>query len=173
MRRNTAFLHKHWSTKKSTKCALTAPARPPEPKTQEGRDKNPMDEKQPEQLRLDRNLRPLRSEEEGTGIHNLPGGVYGFSYAPATETPVFVRNSYHSFEVHKFIDGTSHMLAYVTPDQAEKILTGREDLDVTVYPEPFESSTTLVTIPFSRVLSNLYKPARADGNAIPLKLAPA
>jgi hypothetical protein len=132
-----------------------------------------MDEQQREQLRAERKLRNLSKQEEGAGIDQLPNGIYGFSYAPATETPVFARRSYHSFEVHKFTDGTSHMLAYVTADQAKQVLAAHEDMDVIVYPEPFESSTTLITIPFVRVLSNLYKPVRAEGNAIPLKLASA
>ena len=59
----------------------------PAPKTFDGRDLNLMDEQQREQLRAEHKLRPVKSEEEGTAITKLPNGVYGFTYAPATETP--------------------------------------------------------------------------------------
>jgi hypothetical protein len=131
-----------------------------------------MDQQQREQLRNEHNLRPLENNEEGTGITKLPAGVYGFTYAPATETPLFARKSYHSFEVHKMKDGKAHIVAFVTPQEAERIRGGHEvQVDVTVYPDPYEEATSMVIIPFDRVLSSLYKPIRYDGNAVPLKLA--
>jgi hypothetical protein len=130
-----------------------------------------MDQQQREQLRGEHNLRPLENSEEGTGISKLPAGVYGFTYAPATETPLFARKSYHSFEVHKMKDGKAHIVAFVSPEDAERIKSHEEDVDVTVYPDPYEKATAMVIIPFDRVLSSLYKPIRYDGNAVPLKLA--
>ena len=144
---------------------------PPLPKTFDGRDIDLMEEQQREQLRSQHKLRPLRNEEEGVGITKLPNGVYGFTYAPATETPLFVRKSYHSFEVHKTSNGAAHMLAFVAPADAQRIRAEEDEIDVTVYPDPYETATELVVIPFDRVLSSLYKPIRYDGNAVPLKLA--
>ena len=130
-----------------------------------------MDQQQREQLRSQHNLRELRKEEEGTGISKLPNGVYGFTYAPATETPLFARKSYHSFEVHKTTEGGTHIIAFVTAADADRIRAAEDDIDVTIFPDPYEEATTMVTIPFHRVLSSLYKPIRYDGNAVPLKLA--
>ena len=130
-----------------------------------------MDEQEREQLRTERNLRPLRSEEEGSGVHKLANGVYGFSYAPATETPLFTRKSYHSYEVHKLADGTAHLLAYLTAEEAARIRGGDVDVEATAYPDPHGKADTLVTIAFNRILTSLYKPIRQDGNALPLKIA--
>jgi hypothetical protein len=130
-----------------------------------------MDQQLREQLRTNHNLRPLQKEEEGTGVTKLPNGVFGFTYAPATETPLFARKSYHSFEVHKTADGVAYIVAFVTPTDAERLAAHQDDIDVTVYPDPYENATTMVLVPFDRVLSNLYKPVRYDGNAVPLKLA--
>jgi hypothetical protein len=130
-----------------------------------------MDEQRREQLRAESKLRPLTNEEEGTGITKLPGGIYGFTYAPATETPLFSRKSFHSFEVHKPAEGAAYIVAFVSDADAGRIRAHEDEIDVTVYPDPYEEATTMVSIPFDRVLSSLYKPIRYDGNAVPLKLA--
>ena len=132
-----------------------------------------MEQQQREQLRSQYQLRPVGRQEEGTAVHSLPAGVYGFSYAPATETPLFARKSYHSFEVHKRGDGSVHMLAFVTKSEAERLAAPGDELEVTVYPDPHEQSDTLVSIPFERILTSLYKPVRRDGNAVPLTIAAA
>ena len=132
-----------------------------------------MDQQQREQLRSANNLRPLNPKEEGFGVDKLPGGVFGFSYAPATETPLFARRSYHSFEVHKLADGSSYVVGYVSKSDAEQLESGADEVDVTVYPDAFQEATTMVRVPFERIVNNLYKPIRYDGNALPLKLAAA
>ena len=124
-----------------------------------------------EQLRTEHNLRALASAEEGLGLGKLPVRVFGFSYAPATETPLFGRKSYHSFEVHKLVDGSTFLLAFVTAADSDRIQSHKEDMDVTVYPDAYEAATTLVRIPFDRIISNHYKPIRYDGNALHLKLS--
>jgi hypothetical protein len=129
-----------------------------------------MDEQQRQTLRSEHKLRAVRSDEEGLGLEKLPGGVYGFTYAPATETPLFARRSYHSFEVHKAVDGSAYLLAYTSGADAEH-LKASEEIDVTVYPDPFENADTMVRVPFGRILSNHHKPVRYDGNALHLKLA--
>jgi hypothetical protein len=139
----------------------------------DGRDIDPMEQQQREQLRTQHHLRPVGGQEEGAPVHSLPAGVYGFSYAPATETPLFARKSYHSFEVHKRGDGSAHMLAFVTKSEAERLAEHGDDLEVTVYPDPYGESDTLVTVPFERILTSLYKPVRRDGNAVPLTIARA
>lgn len=130
-----------------------------------------MEQQEREQLRSTHQLRPLRRDEEGLSVHNLPANVYGFTYAPATETPLFARQSYHSFEVHKTADGSAYVVAFVTPSEAERIDGRHDEVEVTIYPDPYEEATAMVTIPFERVITSLYKPVRRDGNAVPLKLA--
>jgi hypothetical protein len=142
-------------------------------RTFDGREIDPMEQQQREQLRSEFQLRSVMSEEEGTSVHALPPGVYGFSYAPATETPLFARKSYHSYEVHKRADGSAYMLAFVTKSEAERLASRSEDMEVTVYPDPHGESDTLVSIPFERILTSLYKPVRRDGNAVPLTIAAA
>ena len=87
---------------------------------QKGADE-PMEQEQREQLRNEYKLRPLNGSEEGQGIATLPNNVYGFSYAPTTETPLFARKSYHSFEVQKLSDGIAYVVAFVTPTDAERL----------------------------------------------------
>ncbi|HYI94557.1 MAG TPA: hypothetical protein VEX68_13505 [Bryobacteraceae bacterium] len=99
-----------------------------------------------EQLRTEHNLRALASAEEGLGLGKLPVRVFGFSYAPATETPLFARKSYHSFEIHKLADGRAFLLAFVTAADSDRIRSHKEEVDVTVYPEPYEDARTLVRI---------------------------
>lgn len=124
-----------------------------------------------QELRSEYKLRPLTKEEEGLALAKLPTGVYGFSYAPATETPLFARKSYHSFEVHKISDGTGYLIAFVTAADADRLCARNEEIEVIVYPDPHEAASTLVSIPFDRLLSSLYKPIRHDANALPLRLA--
>src|SRR5277367_559002 len=70
-------------------------------------------------LRTRHQVRALTPEEEGTAIAVLPSGVYGFTYAPGQpEVPLFSKNSYHSFEMHKAADGTEYVLGFVTPSEA-------------------------------------------------------
>lgn len=122
-----------------------------------------------DRLRAEHRVRCISSEDEGNAFSKLPNGVYGFTYAPATETPLFARHSWHSFEVHKLPDGSGRLLVYCTPEEAARIASG-EALEITVYPDPWESATQLVAVPLERMMNSLYKPIRYDGNAIPLRL---
>lgn len=143
----------------------------PSPAPSDEKTNKAMEQQQREQLRSEYKLRPLNGKEEGLGIANLPNGVYGFSYAPATETPLFAKKSYRSFEVQKLSDGSAYVVGFVSAADAERLRARNEEVEVTVYPDPYEEASTIVSIPFDRVLTNLYKPIRTDGNALPLKLA--
>ena len=122
-----------------------------------------------ERYRLEHQVRLVSPADEGTSFSHLPAGVYGFTYAPATETPVFQRQSYHSFEVHKLLDGSGEMIAYCTQQDAAQ-LNAAGEFEITVYPDVWESATVPVSIPFDRIQTSLYKPVRRDGNAIPLQI---
>ena len=123
-----------------------------------------------ERYRVEHKVRLVSEADEGAAFAHLPNGVYGFTYAPATETPIFQRKSYHSFEVHKLPDGSGQLISYCTAEDAAK-LDGKGEFDITIYPDPWENATVPVSIPFDWVYTNLYKPVRRDGNAIPLHVS--
>jgi hypothetical protein len=124
-----------------------------------------------EQLRSEHQVRLISQDEEGCGFERTPNGVYGFTYAPATETPIFNRQSYHSFEVHKCPDGSGFLLVHCTPEDAARLNTGGGIVEVRAYPDPWNQATELVSVPLHAIVSTLYKPVRDDGNAIPLQLS--
>jgi hypothetical protein len=123
-----------------------------------------------EQLRSEHQVRLISPDEEGYGFHRTPNGVYGFTYAPATETPIFNRHSYHSFEVHKCPDGSGFLLVHCTPEDALRLRKGGV-VEVRAYPDRWQEATQLVAVPMDAIVSSLYKPVREDGNAIPLRVS--
>ena len=128
-----------------------------------------LDEELRKRIRAENALRGLRTEEEGWGIAKAPSGVFGFTYAPGTETPLFVRRSYHSFEVHKLADGSAQVIGYVTKDEAEA-LSKRDSLDIRLYPDPHGDATELVVIAFDRLMNSSFRSTREDGNPLPLQV---
>jgi hypothetical protein len=123
-----------------------------------------------EQLRAEYGLRSLSREEEGARLQSLPAGVFGFTYSPATETPLFAGRTYHSFEIHKLSGGGTFLIAFAAPAEAERIRSGEAQIEATVFPDPYEQATELVRISYARIVNNLYKPIRYDGNALPLRI---
>jgi hypothetical protein len=125
-----------------------------------------------DRLRNEHKVRILRPEEEGTAFEKLPNGVYGFTYAPATETPLFANESYHSFELHKLPDDSGRLLVFCTPDEASKLNANREIFEISAFPDSWEAATQLGAVPLDRIMNTIYRQVRRDGNAIPLNLAP-
>jgi hypothetical protein len=123
-----------------------------------------------ELLRREHNVRIVRGEEEGLAFHKLPGGVYGFTYAPATETPLFGHKSYHSFEVHKLPDGSGRLIGYCAPEDTARIQSIGQQVDLTLYPDPWESATNLMSIDLGWLVSDNYRPVRKEGNGLLLRL---
>jgi hypothetical protein len=124
-----------------------------------------------ERFRVEHQVRLVLDAEEGAGFSHLPAGVYGFTYAPATETPLFKRHSYHSFEVHKLPGGAGRLIAFCTPEVAEELKGTGKEIEATLYPDPWEKATVPVAIPFDWIFANLYKPVRRDGNAIDIRIS--
>lgn len=58
-----------------------------------------------EAIRESHQVRLIDRADEGEAAHKLPNGIFGFTFAPLTETPVFAKHSHQSFEVHKLPDG--------------------------------------------------------------------
>lgn len=93
----------------------------------------------------------LTPQLEGTGLLQLPGGVYGFTHAPATENaPLFATPTRHSFEVHRLQD-SAVLLAYVDRQTAGVLEHAPEDFTVTAYPFPHGEANVLVAIEWSRL----------------------
>jgi hypothetical protein len=135
---------------------------------------NPVSTDQARQrFRAEHKVRLVSPQEDGRGFSSLPTGVYGFSYAPATETPLFVRHSFHSFEVHKLADGTGAIIGFCTAADAAKLREKAERFDITLYPDVWQQATEPVAVPIPWLLNDLYKPQREDGNPMPLRLAPS
>ena len=47
--------------------------------------------------------------------------MYGFTYAPLTESPVFAKDHYGSFEVHKAADGTERLIGFVSASDVARL----------------------------------------------------
>jgi hypothetical protein len=122
-------------------------------------------------VRSQNHVELVQGEQEGSPARALPAGTYGFTYAPFTESPVFARRSYHSFELHRTKDGEEVVVCYVAGADEAKLQSATDDFDLTVYPDPWAEADRLVTISSRRVLNNNYKTVRLDGNALPLRVA--
>lgn len=101
----------------------------------------------------------------------LPNGVYGFTYAPGQpEVPLFSRQGYHSFEVHKASDGTEYVLGFVTQIEASDLEASQGGAAIRLFPSPWETSQSFVSVPVAGIVSSKRMP-REDGNPFPLTLA--
>ena len=102
-------------------------------------------------LRATNQVSLVSGDVEGTGLDELPGGLYGFTYAPALRNaPLFRAQPYRSFEVHKRIDGEAFVLGFVPGSVAEEIAAGGE-LEIHLFPDVEGDNNTLVAVPTSRI----------------------
>ena len=124
-----------------------------------------------ERLRIQHQVRLVESEEEGTALDRLPAGVYGFAYAPGqTAIPLFAKKTYHSFEIHKTADGSAYLLGFVSSEEAAAIESAKEGAAIRLFPDPWENSQRLVSVPLARVVSPAKTLPREDGNPFPFTL---
>lgn len=124
-----------------------------------------------EALRAMNQVRLIEEKDEGSAVASLPNGVYGFSYSPQQETPLFRDEKYQCFEVHKLADGNAHLIGFVTEQDAGR-LSANEEAEVNLYPDLWNEAVKLVSIPFSR-MKQIKGPTRHDGNSVSLRLDPA
>lgn len=121
-----------------------------------------------ESLRSGRSLRALNKDEDGIDVFQLPNGVYGFTYSAAQkEMPIFTKQPFHAFEVHRLNDGSVHMVGFVTPEVKSKIEGKAGTIEAVLYPAPFESATELISIDVDDMQPAKKAVTREDGN--PLK----
>ena len=105
-----------------------------------------------ESLRTVHDVRLVTSAEEGTGVNALPGGVYGYTYAPGLpNAPLFASRRYRSYEIHKLAGGDVFIVAFATREAAAQLSSGTADTTIQVQPEPDAAASTLVTVPYSRI----------------------
>jgi len=118
-----------------------------------------------ETLRLQHEVRPLTRQEEGSAIGALSAGVYGYTCAPGfDEVPVFSKRTYHSFEMHKASDGAEHMIGFVTPQEGKDLELRKQGAAIRLFPEAWENSQCLVSVPVLQILAPKRLPPREDGN---------
>lgn len=117
-------------------------------------------------------LRALTAAEDGTSFADLPKGVFGFTYSPLSETPLFGKDNYHSFEVHKTAEGQGLLICWTTPQEADALRTAASKITIDVYPAQFESATEQVVIPFERAQLKNRNPLHDDGGKIAIHVYP-
>ena len=114
-----------------------------------------------EKLRVEHKVSLVPAEQEGLMLHKLPGGHYGFSYAPQhTEAGLFAKAAYLTYEIHKLGDGTVYVLCYASAAEAERLAGSKEEFEIEVFPAPQEGKTVLVKLPQAR----LARPKPLDRN---------
>lgn len=105
-----------------------------------------------ETLRTVHGVRLVTNAEEGSGVNALPGGVYGYTYAPGlSNAPLFGTRRYRSYEIHKLASGDVFIVAFATRDAAAQLSSTTTDVTIQVQPEPDAGAATLVTVPYSRI----------------------
>ena len=111
--------------------------------------------------------------EEGTGLSQLPGGVYGFTYSPGlASAPLFADRRYRTFETHKLSSGEAFVIGFATRQDAAKIASATEEITLQVQPQPEEGCDTLVSIPYSRIRQHRqYAAPNQDGFTVTVRPA--
>ncbi len=125
-----------------------------------------------ETLRAMNQVKQMEIKDEGFSVDRLPGGVYGFTYAPQQESPMFQKKNYRNFEVHKLADNSIQMVGFVTQEEAGQLSSASENIKVNFYPDPAEKSVKAVCIPLSRVV-HTNGPVREAGYVLKLDISPS
>src|SRR5215813_4729811 len=105
-----------------------------------------------EALRTVHQVRVVTSEEEGSGIDALPGGVYGFTYSPGLRNaPLFALRRYRSYETHKLPSGDVFVIGFAKPEVARTLSTTNEEITLQIHPQPEAGFDALVTIRYAQI----------------------
>ena len=125
-----------------------------------------------EALRRQHLVRELTPQENGTGVDQLPGGVYGFTYTPGChDSPLFRERKHSTFEVHKLADGEVALIGFVPEETLGLIQAGGESAALRLHPAPTPEAPHLAVIPSSRIARIKEHSTRDDG-ALRLDLGP-
>jgi hypothetical protein len=129
-------------------------------------------ERDREALRRRHGLTLVSEQDDGTGIHRLPEGVFGFTYAPClSDSPLFRKTGLRAFEVHKH-SGDEFVIGFVDPASAEKLKSSAEPFELDLFPGPEATASQMVEVPTSRVLHYKLHSQREFG-ALHLRISPA
>jgi len=113
---------------------------------------NTPDTPEQEGLRAAHQVRLVTAAEEGTGIKQLPAGVYGYTYSPGLDSaPLFATRSFRSYETHKLASGDVTLVGFASADAARQLTTAPQEVTIQVQPHPEPEQNTLVEIPYSRI----------------------
>jgi len=125
-----------------------------------------------EELRMKHELRPVTTEEDGTGVDRLPPGVYGFTYSPGTvSAPLFRNRKSENYEIHKLKDGTVVVLGYVAEAEAKALARSGEPVALRVFPHLTDEAPSLVRVPAHRIRSRREHSQR-EGQGLELLVEP-
>lgn len=139
----------------ATRAQSNTPASTTEPEPEPDRERDA--------IRVRNLVRVITGIEEGCPLDRLPGGVYGFSYSPASDSvPLFAKRSLASFEIHKTAGASVQILGYVTGKESEAF-AGGDPQDIQLYPEVYQGADHLIAIPADRIV-RAKGPSRRDGN---------
>src|SRR5213594_4375312 len=106
-------------------------------------------------LRTTHDVRLVTPAEEGTGINALPAGVYGFTYSPALpNAPLFAERRFRSYETHKVAGGEIYVIGFANVETAAAIESASHEQTVQIQPEPDNTASVLVKVPYSRIRQN-------------------
>ena len=121
-----------------------------------------------EKLRAERKLKLISLEESGSAAEFAPAGVYGFTYSPANEgVPLFNKQSFQIFEVHKLADESVHLIGFMTEEDATTLQSAKGPMELRLYPQPYEKAQRLVSVARDRIV-RAKPPSRENGNWIGL-----
>lgn len=121
-----------------------------------------------EALRIAHQVRLVTSDEEGSGVNALPGGVYGFTYSPGlASAPLFAVRRYRSYEIHKLPGGDVFVIGFARADVARELSTASAEMTLQLHPQPEKEFDTLMTIPYSRIRQHRqYAAPNQDGFSV-------
>src|SRR5262245_52293128 len=125
-----------------------------------------------ELLRKQHGVRLVDEGDEGAGIAKVSPGVYGFSYTPHIECPLFQKQNSRSFEVHKLPDGSVEIIGFVSTKEVSTLSEESGYSEIKLFPELTDDAINVVSIALSRVIQ-AKGPARDDGNSLSIELRPA
>lgn len=116
-------------------------------------DRNLADDPERDALRAKHQVRLTTLEEEGYDLPRLPDGIYGFTTTLGRrDAPLFRRPITQSYEVHKLLDGTVMLVGYVSAEDAHKLATSKEVVNIRLFPDRQDNASELVNLPEHRVV---------------------
>jgi hypothetical protein len=126
-----------------------------------------------EVLRREHNVQLVTSAQEGFAAEKLPDGVYGFTGSPALASPLFAGRHYRDFEIHRLPNGKTALIGFVRSVEAAALAQSapHEPVTVTLHPDVDGDATTIVSVPYDRVIHHRQYLVRTTA-AITLRVLP-